>query len=590
MKNKLFAALLCVFVFTSGCGGKSGVPVDSSSPSTDADVTDNGSSGDGDVDNPTPADAGEGELTDGPIGSTDVDPGLNLDDPVIVDSLPAPVNLSSFRYSATAGELFWEAPEEASSDTLYRIERDGNVLATVATLSYFTDALTAEIAHTLSVYVVDGRGHRSAAASITLNDQIDVPPPVYEFELVLDRTRAVLEEGGDTGAAFVIDVAPQGDEPVELTLQGQQADDGNSIQVSLGRQVLSRDDSQTSVTFHMSVGMRPIQSQERRFNLVATSGDQVRSAEIILDVMPTSAPDVYLLIGQSNMVGNSRSGAKEIFAGGKDERNGRIWQLNVAPNNNGIFSGSEDFVNEASNAIEPRFIEAEDPLHDPRNPVVEFKGGTTVGLGLSFAKAALADTTQRIYLVPAAWGASGFCNVAGELLAWNAGASGNSALGGSGLLERALTRLRMTMRDTGGVLRGVLWHQGGADSNSQACADAYEQNLQLMVERIRRDAPRDVRGSGARGSQAPIPFIVATQSKGNDDRGDYSLWPSTKFRVDAVHRNISAILPYADWVNNDDLVPSAYPCGSSSCVHFGAAANRETGRRFYEALSRIWNR
>ena len=274
----------------------------------------------------------------------------------------------------------------------------------------------------------------------------------------------------------------------------------------------------------------------------------------------------------------------------RTQRNGRIWQLNVAPNNNGIFSGFEDFVNESINAIEPQFIEAEDPLHDPRNPVVEYKGGTTVGLGLSFAKAALADTTQRIYLVPAAWGASGFCNVAGELLAWNAGSSSNSALGGSGLLERALTRLTMTMRDTGGVLRGILWHQGGADSNNQACADAYEQNLQLMVERIRRDALQDVRGPDARGSQASIPFIVATQSKGNDDRGDYSLWPSTKSKVDAVHRNIAAILPYADWVNNDDLVPPSYPCGSSSCVHFGATANRETGRRFYEALTRIWNR
>ncbi len=587
MKKNLILALSCVFVFASGCGGGSSVPVDSASPSTDGEVTHGNSSGDGDDENPTPADAGEGAFTD---GSTDVDPGSQLDDPVIVDNLPAPVNLTSFRYSATAAELFWEAPAGASSDTLYRVERDGRVLATVARQSYFTDTLTAAIAHSMSVYVIDGLGHRSAAVSITLNDQIDIPPPVYEFELSLDRSRATLEEGSDSGAAVVIDVTPQGDEPIELAIQGQQADDGNSIQVSLGKQVLSLDDSQTRVTFHMSVSMRPIVSHERKFNLVATSGDQQRSAEIILDVTPTSAPDVYLLIGQSNMVGNSQSGAKEISAGGKDQRNGRIWQLNVAPNNNSIFSGIEDFVNEDSNAIEPRFIEAEDPLHDPRNPVVEYKGGTTVGLGLSFAKAALADTTQRIYLVPAAWGASGFCKVAGELLAWNAGSSSNSALGGSGLLERALTRLTMTMRDTGGVLRGILWHQGGADSNKQACADAYEQNLQLMVERIRRDAPQDVRGAEARGSQASIPFIVATQSKGKDDRGDYSLWPATKSRVDAVHRNISAILPYADWVNNDDLVPPAYPCGSSSCVHFGATANRETGRRFYEALNRIWNR
>ena len=49
-------------------------------------------------------------------------------------------------------------------------------------------------------------------------------------------------------------------------------------------------------------------------------------------------------------------------------------------------------------------------------------------------------------------------------------------------------------------------------------------------------------------------------------------------------------IPHADWVNNDDLVPPAYPCGRSSCVHFGAAAMREQGRRFDEALRRILDR
>jgi hypothetical protein len=148
----------------------------------------------------------------------------------------------------------------------------------------------------------------------------------------------------------------------------------------------------------------------------------------------------------------------------------------------------------------------------------------------------------------------------------------------------------MTLRDTGGILRGILWHQGGADANVRACADVYADNLKLMVERLRREAAQDVRGASARGSNAPIPFIVATQSKGRDERGDFSLWSASKQEVDAVHRGISQLLPFADWVNNDDLVPPAYPCGSDSCVHFGAAASRETGRRYYAALKRIWSR
>lgn len=588
MKYILILALVCTSLLASGCGGTAGESVDSGVPSVGGEVM-SGAANNG-VENPTPLSSAREEGSDGADGSTDVDSGPQLNDPVISDRLAAPVNLSSFRYSGTAGELFWDAPAGARSATRYRIERDGNVLGTVTDLSYFSDTLTPASTHVMSVYVVNGLGQRSESATVTFNEQIDVPPPVYEFELALDRSRATLEEGSDSGVTLIMNVAPQGNEPIELSIAGQRPDDSNSIVVTLGSQTLKRDDLQTSVTFHMSVSMRPILPQERRFTLLASSGDQVRTAEIILDVTPTSKPDVYLLIGQSNMVGSSKSGAKHVYEGGEDQRNDRIWQLNVTPNNKHIFSDSDDFVNDAINAIEPRFIEAEDPLHDPRNPVVEYKGGTTVGLGLSFAKSALSDTTRRIYLVPAAWGASGFCRVTGELLAWNAGSSGNSALGGTGLLERALTRLRMTMRDTGGVLRGILWHQGGADSNQQACADSYAQNLKKMVERLRQDAPQDARGPEARGSQAPIPFVVATQSRGADARGDYSMWSAKKSQVDAVHRNISRILPYADWVNNDDLVPPSYPCGSSSCVHFGATANREVGRRYYDALTRIWNR
>ncbi|ASJ70960.1 sialate O-acetylesterase [Granulosicoccus antarcticus] len=611
MKKYLIFALLGGLVLVSGCGNSnSGAVVGSSTTSSDSEVADGAgvggnptlpdAGGDTDSGNDTggtdeAGDTGNGAGTDSSdgAGSTDGavegDSGSQLDDLVVTDDMLPPGNLRAVRYSATAGEVFWDALSDADENTRYRIERDGIVLATVSSLSYFTETLQFETVHTMTVYVVAGE-LRSQSATITFNEQIDPPIAVHEFELGLDRNRVSLDEGNEAGSTFVINIAAQGNETVQLEIQGQRPDDTAGITIELGKSVLSSEESDTSVTFKMPVGMRPIMEQERRFNLIASSGDQVRQAEIILDVKPVNAPDVYLLIGQSNMVGSSKTGLKEVYAGGQDERSDRIWQLNVAPNNKQIFSGFDDFLNESNNAIEPRFIEAEDPLHDPRNPVVQFKGGTTVGPSLTFAKAALASTTQRIYLVPTAWGASGFCNVTGELLAWNAGTSDNSSLGGSGLLERALTRLNMTMRDTGGILRGIIWHQGGADSNDQACADTYAENLRLMVERLRRDAPQDARGPAARGSQAPIPFIVGTQSKGVDDRGDYSKWPSTKTQVDAVQRNISAIVPYADWVNNDDLVPPSYPCGSSSCVHFGATANREIGRRFYEALTRVWSR
>jgi len=475
------------------------------------------------------------------------------DDPVIVRP-DAPGDLLAMRYSATAGELFWSAAPNSGARTRYSVEQDGEILSTVTSTNFYTETLVPGVAHEMAVYTLDENGVGSAPTVIKFNSKIDIQPPKYPFDLNLDRLRGTLQEGSSDGARFEISVAPDGREQVSLSVTPSQAADAKGVIVQLGKASLDRDDPATSVIFRLPIGMQPIFPHTRTFKILATSGDEVRSADIVLDVEPTAAPDVYLLIGQSNMVGSSEAGAKDVSPGGSDERNERIRQLNVTPNTGVIFGEKED------------------------------------GPGLSFAKAALTGTTQSIYLVPAAWGASGFCQAIKDELAWNASRTNNAALAGTSLLERALTRLRMTLSATDGVFRAILWHQGGADSNDQACADSYADNLKRMVERLRREAAQDSRGASARGSNAPIPFIVATQSKGKDNRGDFSDWSSTKRQVDAVHRGVSGLLPFADWVNNDDLVPPAYPCGSGSCVHFGAAANREVGRRYYDALKRIWSR
>ena len=206
-----------------------------------------------------------------------------------------------------------------------------------------------------------------------------------------------------------------------------------------------------------------------------------------------------------------------------DEPHPRIRQLNATSNSRLVFDERADFTDERVNVRPPAFTRAEDPLHDPRSSYGGPKRGTYVGPGLSFAKAMLPHTTRDIYLVPAAWGATGFCaNHMGEL-AWNAEPRTADALGGSLLLERALVRLDTTLRESGGILRGILWHQGGADSNDIRCAERYADNLVRMVERLRREARADARGESARGERAAIPFVAATMSRGVDERGDYSL-------------------------------------------------------------------
>lgn len=507
---------------------------------------------------------------------------------------PAPVaNLRGGLYSPTSGELFWDASPDHTRLSGYEIRREGTVLGMTQGKSRFEPALPRGGGLDYEVVAIARNGKRSAPARFRLGSRADTASAVARSsagDLVLespDRVRLV--EGDSKGT------------DVRIRVRGAGADRGR-IRFELlpesgaaTRQLVHRlergafDAGGDTVTLHLELGIdiAPIRHEERRFRLRVL--DDGRSADIVLiaGVEPVAADDVYLLIGQSNMEGYSERSAKRDGNGEPDEPIDRIRQLNVQPNSRGVFTQPGAFTDEQRNLSDPPFIKAEDPLHEPRGPQANRKGGTFVGAGLSFAKSALNRTSRTIYLVPAAWSASGFCaNGLGDI-AWNASRTGEQKLGGTLLVERALKRLAITLRDTGGILRGILWHQGGADSNDATCAARYGENLQRLAERLRREARVDPRGTAARRDDAPIPFIVATQSRGADERGDFSRFSESKRQVDAVHRTIADRMPWADHVNNDDLVPPAWPCGQSSCVHFGAEALREQGRRFDAALQRV---
>ncbi len=359
------------------------------------------------------------------------------------------------------------------------------------------------------------------------------------------------------------------------------------LDVRFDNSELSGDEIYTEWRAELGVAMEPAVFHERRFRVQADDGREQFEQIITLDVTPIAAPDVYLLIGQSNMEGTSELGARNTDPGGPDEVNPRIKQLNVKQNDRTLFDDPQLFTDENFNVMTPRYINAEDPLHEPRFAFRDDKEGSFIGLGLSFAKAALAETSADIVLVPAAWSGRGFCGNDDPPLSWNARVSDEPALGGTLLADRAITRLNMTLRDTGGVFRGILWHQGEADSNNPICAQRYENNVMALANRIRTEAFEDARGQGARGENAPVPFILGTLSRGIDERGDYSIFSPTKQQVDNAHRNTPNILAFSEIATADDLVPPAYPCGQNSCIHFGAAAYRELGQRYFQALQRV---
>ena len=407
---------------------------------------------------------------------------------------------------------------------------------------------------------------------------------------MLSPSRPKLVEGeGSVSVRLSVPPVPEGRRlTFSLEADGDALDD---LEHRFEPDAIEGGDSEATLRLKLPIAMGPRRAHERELRVRTESDGRVHETRFVVDVEPTEAPDVYLLIGQSNMEGYSQRGSKEAGEGEPDEPNPRIRQLNVTRNSRTAFPELADLTRASRNFREEApYLTAEDPLHDDRRRESTPKSGTSIGPGLTFAKEALTRTTATIYLVPAAWGATGFCANDNGDLAWNATPYAAPGLGGTLLLERALLRVDKVLDDTGGVLRGILWHQGGADSNDSRCAETYADNLDRMVRRLRREIREDPRGEDARGDEAPVPFIVATQSKGADERGDFSVHGEPKRLVDAAQRAVAETIPHADWVNNDDLVPPAYPCGRSSCVHFGARAMREQGRRFDAALRRVLER
>ncbi len=376
---------------------------------------------------------------------------------------------------------------------------------------------------------------------------------------------------------------------IVLSVQGESESDERLLSRQFADADLAVGQSNTDLTIRLDIGPRPLQPQTRMLRISASDGSVAAlSVPFMVRVTPTSRPDIYLLIGQSNMIGFSEDESKQADIGEIDAPDPRIRQLNVTGNDDENFSTAFDFTNPQSlfNTGVPVSL-AVDPLHDGFDSTINGKAGTRIGPALSFAKRALADTGADIILVPAAWSDTGFCRRSTNRLpgiGWNATTKSNPAFSGTLLHDRAIARTNIALQQTGGILRGILWHQGEADSDDIICAQAYAANLVELAESLRSNINQDARGAIARGVNSDVPFIAGTMSMGRDSNSDQTPFSDRKLLVDGAHRNVGALLPMADFVNNDDLVPAAFPCGEGSCIHFGAAAYREMGKRYYERL------
>lgn len=228
--------------------------------------------------------------------------------------------------------------------------------------------------------------------------------------------------------------------------------------------------------------------------------------------------DLYLLIGQSNMAGRGILTQEESVS--------RARLLKFSQRNT--------------------WAPGTDPLHTDKPAVAG------AGLGTSFGRAmADADKSITVGLIPCAVGGT-------PLERWQKGGD---------LYEAALVRAKLAMKD--GTLKGILWHQGEADSGKEETAKSYLARLGQMIKDLRADL-----GAGE------VPFVagklgefLAPASKD----GQPSFWP-------VVNEQISA-LPQS--VPNTAVADSAGLKHKGDMVHFDTPSLREFGRRYAEAMKKL---
>jgi len=179
---------------------------------------------------------------------------------------------------------------------------------------------------------------------------------------------------------------------------------------------------------------------------------------------------IYLLMGQSNMVGRDTTGLES------QTTDPRI----------GYFDGKNWII-----AIEP------------------MRGGSGFGPGTFFAKAMLPMYPDgKIGLVPCAVGGT-------PLKRWVKGAD---------LYEKALQKARLAAES--GVIEGMLWHQGESDSNTPEDATTYEARLTQMFRDFRADLgqpdlPIVVVKAAQKNMPNDLPHVGFANSDGLTHRGDH---------------------------------------------------------------------
>ena len=226
--------------------------------------------------------------------------------------------------------------------------------------------------------------------------------------------------------------------------------------------------------------------------------------------------ELYILIGQSNMAG----------------RGALTPELQAAVNPS-VYMFTKDSL----------WVLAKDPLHFDKPKAVG------VGPGLSFGIAIAASQPEaKIGLIP--------CAVGGTAIeAWQPGGFDKATK--THPYDDALIRIREAMKY--GQIKGVIWHQGEANSTEKK-SSSYLMQLDTLVKRIRKEV-----------GNPKLPFVVG-------ELGRYR----TQFNLINVQlAKVPHLIPYTGLVSSEGLVDK----GDST--HFDGPSAQKLGQRYAEKMIEI---
>jgi len=237
------------------------------------------------------------------------------------------------------------------------------------------------------------------------------------------------------------------------------------------------------------------------------------SGNILFAQSPDPNFHIYLLMGQSNMAGRGKI---------TDEfKNIQHVNLQMLDSNY-------------------KWVQAKHPLHFDKPKVAG------VGPGLSFGIAMAQNSPSvKIGLVPCAVGGT-------SINKWSPGVYDKAT--NTYPYDDAVKRIREAMKY--GVVKGVIWHQGGADRNH---ADTYLEKLTTFINRIRTLV-----------NNPQLPFVA----------GELGI-----FKLQSENININNVLKeLPQSVTNTAVASSEGLKDKGDATHFDSSSADELGKRFAEKM------